>query len=470
MRKSHFRLSNLAFICLAGVIVLEIGVRILHKGASAIARYDLTEWLINYSTGFIRRGFTGSLLLWLHSIWKFDVNMVVTVFVYALFAFVTIYYCICAYRLRDRLPRHVLIILLFLPSSILMPILQPTEMGRKEILFFVLLIVHIAVFNHFTNRLNTRYREGHDPGPVVRQYTLVIFAVFNFLGILIALSHEAILIFSVPLNMVLTAIMLSQVHSIRRSSFVALLAYSPTIVVSVVIMLGPYVTVDEHTATAICSQFAFLERIDCPVGAFKFLVFSRQDALGYVYEENLAHGAVTATWIVLLGANLVLSVYCVSQCISQRLLYSANSIDQADAAQHRSWVFTFVILTFGIPFVASLPLYVVANDWGRWVTIINTSVLLCALGCNYHLLPESRVHHLFRIKDKVWHTLGFTGRGERAGKDNLLYGLVVLLAFYILSSTTLPHCCIRVDSIAETLTTGIVDECIRTLRLLVWIT
>ena len=111
--------------------------------------WQYVDWLINYQGGFVRRGLIGEFLFQIHNMINFDLDILI-------FSFVSFLYLIVSFFLIKTikyLENSQLNTLIFLsPGFFLYPIMNSEVIGRKDILFLLI----IAFFVFFEKRLNNR--------------------------------------------------------------------------------------------------------------------------------------------------------------------------------------------------------------------------------------------------------------------------------------------------------------------------
>ena len=135
--------------------------------------YILGDWLINYNGGFVKRGLIGHLFFNLSK--KLNISIIHIIFFFSTSIYIIT--LIVLYRIiRDKLNIEIVLIFLFLPSTLLFNFFDPLTVGRKEILvlfFFSIYYIYLE---------NDKYL-----------YKITIY----LLSIFFLLSHE-ILFFQLP--------------------------------------------------------------------------------------------------------------------------------------------------------------------------------------------------------------------------------------------------------------------------------
>tara|TARA_B100000900_G_C20569078_1_gene712397 strand:+ start:764 stop:1909 length:1146 start_codon:yes stop_codon:yes gene_type:complete len=131
--------------------------------------YIFGDWLINYSGGFTRRGLSGDILLSFTNFFNLDIT-------YLTFFFVTFIYCLFVYVFIKILFRSnidwIILLMIFSPSTFLFTLYDPLAIGRKEILFFLFFGIYLLCRN---------YRFFKFLGPLLSIIIILIHELFAFM-------------------------------------------------------------------------------------------------------------------------------------------------------------------------------------------------------------------------------------------------------------------------------------------------
>ncbi len=152
----------------SALILAGLGIYNLRRNSD----WAVADWLINYSGGFVRRGFLGSLALFAG---PFHLSPAISILVLqcALYAVILL----SVWRLLDRVQwTFPLAALVFSPATLQFPLMDPNFAFRKEILFFALLSVSLLLL-----------RNGADKA--------VLIALLTGGCAVCVLSHEALIVF-----------------------------------------------------------------------------------------------------------------------------------------------------------------------------------------------------------------------------------------------------------------------------------
>lgn len=313
-------LSALAY---AGVVVKPNG----HK---------LLGWLINYEAGIVRRGLLGEVLLLLQNATGLTAEILVwatQVGIYAIFLSAT---CLIAIRLADRLA---FIFVLFSPAVFLYPVATWLAVGRKEILYFAVLALLCLALGR------------------VRSTTLSLALVGLALLAMVpvVLAHEMTASY-LPYLLLLGFI---SVRGLPGRLVLVGLALIPA-GAALFVMLTPF---NAEQVAALCQSFeGRLAKPDilaeCPTGETAPAWLNKSTAEAMAFVAMLLPGA-----LISIGPALMLTAV--------GFLPALPLIEDFDE-EDRRWLG----IGFAVAVVASLPLFFVAVDWGRFIHIHAVSMAL----------------------------------------------------------------------------------------------
>jgi hypothetical protein len=303
--------------------------------------WAMGEWLTNYSGGFIRRGLVGEAVLLLGQatgiklIW---IAFGLQVAVYLIFLW-------CVYLLTEKLRWGWMVVALLLsPATLSFIVLDPPNGFKKEILLFAALAFVICVL------LYSRSRDWQ------------LAVLLSILGVVLVLSHEP-LVFYLPYFLGAVAI---RTGSLRRTVAVVAL---PTILCGIAA-----VTVLQHPgnramAEKICSSvggtlgpFGVADDSICG-GSIAWLQQSLAEAHNNVMVAARVHHS-----FALYGLLAMLSL--LPAIAALMMLYLR------DGAQREAKI---IAVCASVAFAGSLVVFYSGRDWGRWIHIHATCLMLLIL-------------------------------------------------------------------------------------------
>ncbi|HTM02344.1 MAG TPA: hypothetical protein VL173_02485 [Vicinamibacterales bacterium] len=129
----------LAAMCAALALVWRQYFRELRRGAISSAPFRVGDWLVSYDTGFVRRGLTGSPILWATQAFHIQPETIVFWIQVALYTLLSLLLFALARRRRVNVW---FLAFLFSPAGLLFPLYDVAVVGRKDLLFFVLFALY----------------------------------------------------------------------------------------------------------------------------------------------------------------------------------------------------------------------------------------------------------------------------------------------------------------------------------------
>jgi hypothetical protein len=313
--------------------------------------WNSSEWMIDYADGFVRRGLGGAFLAQIMRLtgWGF----------FPIWTTITTvaYLGLCAYILRVSWRLGGPAIWRF--ALLLNPILlisagNYASFARKDALFIWATLL-IAFLGHYVLQ-----HEKTSSASRARHTLLVLFAAL-LSSVTLALLHEGIFLFTwLPLNLTVLAYILSRLGFSRRSVALLLcLAFAPAVVA---VAAGAHRHGDTQTARTICmSWHSFAIPTVCSPGdSFPPAV----DALSWSLSRGMSYSLKYA-WRFL-AYPVIFAVAGSVEMITILVLIRTAKLEHLLA-----------LLVF--PFAVSLPLFLLGEDWGRWLCLVATSSLMIML-------------------------------------------------------------------------------------------
>jgi hypothetical protein len=317
--------ARVAFVIPAAFILLGL---VLERGWLYLP-YFVTEWMINYSGGFVRRGFVGE-SFWVigHSLHippmpLIEVGRFVLATTFSVVAGSLVY--------KNRAILGWLGALAVLASPYFVFFLW-CDAGSLDVLFILLTVAHANLVRTGTTR-----------------YFLYAFALFATFGTALALTHEGLLLVSLPINLALF-----RCATPKLSWRKGLAIFGLPIVASGVAIAFHGTPAQAQTIYQHWRVLGFNQPYEI---GFEQIGLSLQEELHRIWKDF--------SWV-----NLPIWALNVVLCSGPLLIIGAR-IWNRNSADRRILVWLFVV-----PFLLSLPIYVVGADWDRWVTItVVTGVL-----------------------------------------------------------------------------------------------
>jgi len=308
--------------------------------------YCVSDWLINYAGGFVRRGFGGSVILATSDLLSVRPRLLVFLILIACYAAILVMLAMIVLRRKQLTVLDLLLALS--PFAALYPLVHEVAGQRKEVLLLAL-----ASFAYLT-----------DLGRLDSVGKYIFWAAV--LGALVA-THDG-LAFFIPL-FVLYLVLLTPL--VGRVGFQPFLLLVPAIVV---FFLG--YAYSSHTDTgAIC---AAIERHEdgtwCVASSVGWLNATALDGVRSVAARySLSAGALTllAGLVGLLPVWVALRRHSRTKGAAERALPNSR-------------------LYHGLCLAAVVPLFIVASDWSRWFYVTTSLLTLIHFAALRHTcVPET---------------------------------------------------------------------------------
>jgi hypothetical protein len=337
--------------------------------------WNSSEWMIDYAAGFVRRGLSGALLATIMRLTGWSFFSIWTTITTASYLGLCSYIVTVSWRLGGpALWRFALL----LNPILLLSAANNGSVARKDTLFIWGTLLNV-VLGHYVlqqkaTRLNARAR-----------HTLVILSAALLSALTLALVHEGIFLFTwLPLNLAVLAYILMQMR-FRVGSVVLLLSltFAPALVA---VGAGAYRHGNPQTAQTICLSWhsAAIPTV-CSAGddfppAIDALSWSLSRGTSYSRKYAWRFPAYPAVFAVAGSVEIITLLVLIP---TARLEY--------------------LLVLLALPFAASLPLFLLGEDWGRWLCLLGTSSLMVMLSDQlrpsvYCFLPANL---RIAIRDKV---------------------------------------------------------------------
>lgn len=397
-----------------------------------------TDWLIDYSQGFIRRGLSGE-------IWRVVPSTVSPVEFVALFSWVLILTIVFGYiRLLARswksLHPFTLFGLLFLPSLFMFYIHDHQAIARKEILGYVTVLLHLFVVEK-TFPLGDR---SPISGGSLRRYVGWLLPTTVILLPAIILVHEGNFLLFVPLHgmITLTVLRMRAWPNFTRAALWTGLLYLPAVIAFGAVYLSG--TPSYQILLGICKKWAvagairegtcFLPPDKLSGSTLPGSFIPMQWSLSKAAEvTRMVISMNWKSWILILPILLCLLWYLVRQAI-YAILYSRSSPSFSPQSARR-YAGLFFRKYFLFPFLLSMPVYFTAYDYGRWFTVACINFAMLAVSVN---LPcQEFAYHTEEANE------GSTAANLQGHLDHRLifYGASIIICILALV-LWLPHYCL----------------------------
>ena len=182
--------------------LLIISIYYLASRNSDLTYNAMSEWVINYQGGFVRRGLIGEIVFQISKV--FNINLRFSFFVIQSLLYLVFYFLI--YDLLKNLKSNYFILLsIFSPIFIIFPIAELEAIGRKEVLIFICLLLSIKLyFKFYSNNLLISFISFIFP-ILLLTFEASIFYSFYFIFLILLTRHKInlsfflrLFLFSIP--------------------------------------------------------------------------------------------------------------------------------------------------------------------------------------------------------------------------------------------------------------------------------
>ena len=291
---------------------------------SEYSSWQYVEWLMNYQGGFVRRGLPGEFLYQIHQFLgiKLDLLILVTV--------CTIYFCISffLYKSVKYIQLSYINILIFLsPGFFLYPIMNSEIIGRKDILFILVIGFFVFFEKKFKNNI-------------------IVF--FISIGIFIlCLSHSAFLFYAPYLIFLFFLIKIKKKSEVKFYELFFLLL--TTIVVFFLIF---YNQGNANIVSNICESVKNFVSPNCETAGQLYW-------LGNDAKSHISVQAVKLDHFIIYTFSLIVVYFFIGlKFYKSKFKITKFNLDKFNP-----------ILILILLFVITSPVYYLGSDWGRYIFI-----------------------------------------------------------------------------------------------------
>ncbi len=285
----------------------------------------ISEWLLNYSGGFTKRGLIGQISIILANLLNSNLRDVILFFQIFL---VGVYFILLFLFFRNIRINKIIILAIFTPIFILYPVAEIEVLARKELFIFCIFITYLFLNNKSIKII----------------YKLIILPI----GMLIWEPF----IFLIPFFLALDIIK-NNFEKIDINFFQCLIQYFPAIILAFYIALNP-ITLENHELMASYLKINFNESCysACELLASKSTIYAQFEANFRDYSFSIF---LRYFLIVLIGFGPLIFLAKNSVLQNQNLFFFKH--------------FQNLLIPMSIILSPTIFLFAMGSDWGRWVNI-----------------------------------------------------------------------------------------------------
>jgi len=288
----------------------------------------ISEWIINYSGGFTKRGIIGQLSIYFADALSLTLRESILIFQISILA---IYFTSLYYFLKDTKVDKLILLSIFTPIFILYPIAEIEVLARKELFIFCLFLLYLNITNNF-------YK---------------IFYKVTFLPLTILIWEPAIFFFPFWLS---ADLINDKIEKLNSKLFKNIITYIPAIFIAFFIAINP-MTVESHNAMSLFLKNNFNEicYMSCALLKDKSTIYDQfaSNFPGYSFSIFLRYFLII---LIGFGPLFILNYY--TKLKNNKIIFFNNFNN-----------FFNPILILLSPVII---LFAMGSDWGRWVNISYT--------------------------------------------------------------------------------------------------
>ena len=286
----------------------------------------ISEWLINYSGGFTKRGIIGEISIFFSRL--FDQNLRDVIYTFQLFI-LAVYYILVYFFFKNLYLERYFLLSIFSPIFLIYPVAETEVLARKEVFIFVLFFLHALIPS-----LNNNF---------IRLSKLVILP-------LSVLVWEPV-VFFLPLWIFIDFVNF-KMKNYEKNFFNEIIFYFPTILIAIIFIINP-LTPEEHSqmAQVLSKEFNEVCYMSCALLGDKTTIYQQFEGNFGKYSLEVF---IRYFLIILIGFGPLFTLIYYSKLKTEKIIFlkKFNLLS----------VFLFLLSPV-------LLLFAMGYDWGRWVNI-----------------------------------------------------------------------------------------------------
>ena len=328
--------SKFVFKFLVGLIVAVTLAQFIkfYSFFEEYSSWQYSDWLINYQGGLVRRGLIGEIFYKIYYFTSIDLDLIVLTAVYTLFV-INAHILI---KSANLVKSSYIDILIFLsPGFFLYPFMNSEVIGRKDLLFVTLFGFFIFYFEKITKNLR-----------------LIILTLVLYL---VCLSHSGFFFYSQYLIFFYIIHILSFNKKIPLNEIVFLVINLFIIFIIIIFFPG-----NEDKIFLICESIK--EYVSQPCANYGDRIWWLGKSVYYTAGENLRNGTdMFIRSALIYSISLILVFYFIC-----KKLHGSKFVTKNKNFNSLKPLFVIIVL-----FILSIPVFVLAIDWGRYISISYSS-------------------------------------------------------------------------------------------------
>ena len=337
------------------IFLIVFGISFLYNKHNIGNDSSISDWFINYSGGFVRRGLTGEVITNFSSI--FLIGLRDAILIFQIIFFVLLYYLIFLFC-KNLLFNRLLILSILSPIFVIYPVAEIEALGRKELIIFSIYLTYL-----YTNIKSIK---------IQLLYKILLFPIC------ILVWEPSIIFFT---YIFLVDLFVLRINKFNKVFFNLLFSFLPLLITTIIIYLNPISSENYFImADNLKSEFNEICYMSC-----SFVGVQSDNSFKELFEairEKFKISYAFRYFLILLIGFLPLIT-----------LLKYSLIKKKDSIFFEK-KFKNLFLIFFVTFLPSTILYFVMYDWARVVHIayfFSLITFLFLLKENFIILDKNKI-------------------------------------------------------------------------------
>lgn len=346
---------------------------ILGKSTIDYNTFDISDWLINYESGFIRRGIMGQILWNIEQLHLYDIRIAITI-ICVVTSFIILF---LTYRIFKEEGWSILTI----PTGFIFGFTLFGLGGRRDMLS---LLLTYAIFWSFKNIFSSKGKKS------------LWWFIFYSISILQILIHEASFFYTFPIIMLFLFLKHEDTQqSLRQSCTTSLLQFMPIIIAMAIVCIFKG---NQETANIIWNSWNKIFTT-FPANDNTTSIGAGVDALSWGAQETFINH-LKAGYIGTNSPSIMRIPIVLFNLLAAYLLVSR--INNIDMGIYKNKQMDHVVMSniLLVQFIAMIPMFTFLScDWGRTIPYWLLSSLFF-----YHIFKNEKIgsmYHLTKVSQKI---------------------------------------------------------------------
>lgn len=422
LKSERLRITFLATASLA--LIYWLATFTVFTNSLCWSNWAYSEWLVNYSGGFVRRGFFGHIFLLL-SKGKSSLYWVNTLVFMINSASILLSALVLA--LERKITTMGAVLYFLLPISLLHEFAIGQYFYRKESIFIIPVLLMTVGFKVLQRSPNGRLH---------KIFFLSVTLVSGLLGAVCELTHETYFLNSFPAALIIffAALSLMKINNGYNKPLLILLFVLPTVFCAVISLLarGTPLQVDLIWRSLNETDRGFIGSALANIFHHPpFYVVRQFSAISELGSTAWKEGPLFVMCLLDSYAGFWILAFAATMLQLAAWQWAVISGDVADLHLEEIWRISLAI------FCLTLPVYVFSEDWGRFIVNYGKNhicLLLVLMSTREftHALAARKPFTFFSIS-KILATVG-----KKTSSTALLFGLIAWSLIF-----SMPECCIK---------------------------